>query len=205
VGTLTGKEEVSALAFDPRPGGDRLYAIEIDDDIFGGTSCSDLGAITPPCFSEVFEIDPTDASISVLGELNSLIITEGVTGLAWDDLGEVLYVSTLAGLYTVGVPSCNGTTCQTAQVDNRFRRASALAFEPMTSRVLREGDNGFGQTLYDVIDPATGDSEETIGIDEFTPGGLAVRALPEPGGTFGLIAGAWLLTRLERRRASRRR
>jgi hypothetical protein len=24
VGTLTGKEEVSALAFDPRPGGDRL-------------------------------------------------------------------------------------------------------------------------------------------------------------------------------------
>jgi hypothetical protein len=202
IGTLSGKEVASALAFDPRAGGDRLYGVEIDDDIFGGTSCSDLGPITPPCFSEVFEIDPSDASISVLGELNGLIVDEGVTGLAWDDVGEVLYASTLAGLYEIDVSSCNGSTCPSTQVDNVFRRNSALTFETLTGRVLREGDTSFGQLLFDVVDPVTGDSEESIGIDPFTAGGLAVREVPEPGGTIGLIAGAAALALLRRRRVA---
>jgi len=202
IGTLGGIEVASALAFDPRPGGDRLYGVEIDDDIFGGISCSDVGAILPPCFSEVFEIDPGDASLNVLGELNNLIVTEGVTGLAWDDASEVLYVSTLAGLYSVAVAGCDGSTCPSSAVDNVFRRDSALAFEPSTGRVLREGDNSFGQMFYDVIDPASGSSEETIGVDPFTAGGLAVRELPEPGGTIGLVAGVAFLAQLCRRRGA---
>jgi len=201
IGTLSGREVVAGLAFDPRAGGDRLYAVEIDDDIFGGTSCSDLGPITPPCFSELLEIDPTDASITALGELNAFIVDEAVTGLAWDDTAGLVFVSSLAGLASVDPTSCNGFTCPHTGIDNVFRRESALAFEPMTGRVLRRGDNGFGQSLYDVVDPATGALEESIGVDPLSVGGLAVRELPEPGGALGLLVGAAFLAGAGRRRA----
>ena len=127
-----------------------------------------------------------------------------MTGLAWDDLGGLLYVSTLAGLDSVDPTSCTGVTCPNTSVDNVFRRDSALTFEPSSGRVLREGDNGFGQLLYDVIDPATGTGEESIGLDPVTVGGLTVRELPEAGGTIGLVAGTMVLTLLRRRKRSDR-
>jgi len=198
VGTLSSKEVVTALAHDPT--GDRLFGIEFDDDFFG-TDCQTGVGVPGPCFSELFEIDPGDASITVRGELNTLIIADGVTGLAWDDAGGVLYGSTRAGLFIVDVGSCNGSTCGTSQVDNTFRDPSGLTWDPNSGKLLREGGDGFGVTLLDVIDPGSGVTESSIGVDPFTIGGLAARPVPEPGGAAGLLAGAALLRALARRRA----
>ena len=50
IGTLTGHDDVVALAFDPQPAGDRLFGIHVDDTIFS-TPCAAI-PVTPPCASE---------------------------------------------------------------------------------------------------------------------------------------------------------
>lgn len=197
IGTLAGKELVIALAFDPT--GDRLLAIELDDDFFG-QDCGVVG-LPGPCFSELFEIDPGDASTVVHGELNALIVADGVTGLAWDDDAGVLYGSTRAGLFALDLGGCGGGVCPDTQVDDVFRTSSGLAWEPGTGRLLREGGDGFGVTVIDVIDPGTGAILRSTGVDPFTVGGLAALPVPEPAPATGGIAGAGLLWLLARRRA----
>ncbi len=203
IGTLTGKEEVIALAFDPQPGGDRLFAVEVDDDFVGQTDCAGLSTpVTPPCFSELFEIDPTDASITVRGELNFMIITDGVQGLAWDDTHNTLYGATPAGIDSITLGSCDGFTCSSVAFDNEFRDPVALAWDPTSGRLFRGGHNGFSKKEVDTIDPTTGTVEAIRGVDPFTVGGMAVTPTPtpEPDLLHGLAAGVLLLTGLARRR-----
>ena len=197
VGTLTGKAQVIALAFDPQPSGDRLFAIELDDDFFG-TPCSSF-PLTPPCFSELFEIDPSDASITVLGELNTLIITNGMQGLAWDDATSTLYAASPAGIATLTLSSCDGSTCPAVPFDDTFRSPVALAWDDATGLLLREGGDSSGGTEIDIILPSTG-TLATRGVDPFTPGGLAARPVPEPSVWLGLVSGIGLLWGLARRR-----
>ena len=54
------------------------------------------------------------------------------------------------------------------------------------------------RTFYNVVDPATGATSETLSLDRFTPAGLA--SVPEPGLGLGLLVGAGLLSGLRRAR-----
>jgi hypothetical protein len=201
VGTLAGHAEVIALAFDPRPTGDRLLAIHVDDDYFG-SDCAFIGP-SPPCVSELFEIDPTNAATTTLGEVWALIITGGITGLAWDDDNEVLYAATPAGLDTIDVATCDGFNCDSTAVDSVFRSNPGLAWDPWTGALYRQGDTGFGGTEIDTIDTATGNLLFVRGLDPFTVGGVAARPIPEPAPIAGLVAGALALAALRRTRLSR--
>jgi hypothetical protein len=193
VGTLP-YEEVSALAFDPA--GDRLFAIQRDRTIFGNLYDCNSGNL---CISMLFEIDPDDASTSVYGELNALIVTDGVQGLAWDSNAGVLYGATGAGLYTIGL-SCSGGGCSnTTRVDDNFRRPSALAYDPLTDTLYRQGAE-LGRSEFDVMDPATANTDALVLIEELTLGGMAVVPMPEPTGWIQLGSGLALLTLLGRRR-----
>jgi hypothetical protein len=46
---------------------------------------------------------------------------------------------------------------------------------------------GGQRTFYDVVDPTTGISVETLSLDTFTPAGLA--AVPEPNSTISWLPG----------------
>jgi hypothetical protein len=189
---------VISLAFDPDAGGDRLFAIELDDDLFGMFTCLVDVGIPPPCFSELFVIDPSDASITVLGELNSAIVTGGYPGMAWHDDDAELYIAGPPGMRSVDLASCNGSSCPTiGAVDSIFRSSASLTWDPTTGLLIRAGGL-FSGTLIDHHDPATGETRPSRGIDVYTPGGLA--ALPEPGVTSGLGAGILALAWLKRRR-----
>jgi hypothetical protein len=204
VGVLTGRAKVIALAFDPQPAGDRLFAIENDDVIFG-MLCIDIPTIPPggipgDCSSELFEIDPTTAAQTNLGELNALLITDGVQGLAWDDANNVLYAATPAGLDTVDLASCTGSSCGNTPLDGVFYDPVSLAYDGVSGRVVRVGHNGFGVTREDVFDPTGSETQHVRGLDVFTVGGLAAKAVPEPGTVLGLSAGMLTLAALRRRK-----
>ena len=54
------------------------------------------------------------------------------------------------------------------------------------------------RTFYDVIDPATGFSIQTLSLDRFTP--AAIAAVPEPNFVMVITAGAVALALTARRR-----
>lgn len=200
VGVLTGREDVTSLAFDGTPGGGRLLAIEVDDDFFG-LDCTAVSSMPPPpCFSELFEIDPSTANQVTLGELNLAIVTDGMQALAWDESSGDLYGASAASLSRIDLASCNGSTCSSTSINNSSRISAALAWDPVTALLVREGNDGLGRSRIDVIDPASGDTLSTWGIDAFTAGGLAVLRAPEPNVGWGLVVGIIGLSRLRRRR-----
>jgi len=183
VAVLTDREQITALAFDPRAAGGLLFAIEVDDDHPALPICENLSpSITPPCFSEVVAIDPGTGFQSGLGEIDSPIVRDGITGLAWDDQGSRLYGSTRAGLVAIDLFGCNGSICSAIEsIDTVFRESSALTWDAATGLLLREGGNGFDSTYLDAVEPGTGTTWFTIGVDPLTPGGLAGRdARPAP-------------------------
>ncbi len=195
VGTLP-YTEVSALAYDPT--GDRLFAIQRDTVIFGNPFPCSSGN---PCISMLFEIDPDDASTVVYGELNALIVTEGIQGLAWDSNAGVLYGSSGAGLHTIGLSCSSGACSNTATVDNNFRRPSALAYDALTDTLYRQGAES-GRSEFDVMDPATAGTDAFAVIEEQTVGGMAVVPIPEPARWIQLGSGLALLSVLGRQRES---
>ena len=198
VGTLP-YSEVSALAYDPT--GDRLFAIQRDDVIFGNPySCSSGNT----CISMLFEIDPDDASTNVLGELNTLIVSGGVQGLAWDSSAGVLYGSTAAGLHTIGLGCSSGACQNVTTVDNNYRVPSALAYDAATDTLYRQGAE-LARSEFDVIDPATADTDALVVIQEMTVGGMAVVPIPEPARWLQLGSGLALLAVVGRRRSIRGR
>ncbi len=57
------------------------------------------------------------------------------------------------------------------------------------------------RTFYDVIDPATGFSIQTLSLDRFTPAAIAaIAAVPEPNFVMVITAGAVALALTARRR-----
>jgi hypothetical protein len=197
VGTLP-YADVSALAYEP--GGDRLLAIQRDEEIFGNPF--NCGSGNSNCISLLFEIDPDDASTSELGELNTTIVDGGVQGLAWDSNTGVLYGSTAGGLLTIGL-SCPLAACDdVVVVDNNFRIPSGLAYDAATDTLYRQGAE-LGRSEFDVIDPGSGNTQAIVVIDAMTVGGMAVVPVPEPAHWIQLGSGLALLTVLGRRRTPR--
>jgi hypothetical protein len=194
VATL-GVSGITALAFDPA--GDRLFAIQADAEIFGDPyPCG-----TPPCISALLEIDPDSGAERILGELNQLIVAGAVQGLAWDSTAGVLYGSTAAGLYEIGLSCQFGACPDTVQIDNRYRWPSSLAYDASTDTLYRQGAV-LGRSEIDSIDPASGQLQALIGIDGLTPGGMTVTPVPEPGRWLLLASGITALAALGWRRRS---
>jgi len=171
IGTLTGKEEVTALAFDPgdtaAESDDRLLALVRDE--------------FQPAFENLFAIDPDDASVSDLGGL-SVGVTNGFQGLAYDSGNDKLYTSGWAnsGIYEIDL-ACPWL-CSTTQVPGIFvpRRYSSLAYSEETGRLYLSGSQTGPRSLFDSIDATTFVAFPLIGIDDYTPGGLAALPVPEP-------------------------
>jgi MYXO-CTERM domain-containing protein len=207
---LAGHPDVISLAFDPGanpgPGDDRLLALSSS----GG-------------FEDLIQIAPATGSVVLLGGL-SIGATGGFTGLAYDSLRGRLYTSgfasaepgspdpTAAGLFEIDVASCNPpfAFCQTNAVSGLRvpRRDSSLSYSPVSGALYLVGRSEFTLsgggthqvTRYDTIDAASLVKGTTIGIDDYTPAGLAALPAPEPDSPTGLLAGAALAAALARRR-----
>ncbi len=198
VGTIAnGAAEIVSMAYDPgatnSPTDDRLLVIEA----VGSTG-------------EVRWIDPAAPSATTL--LGTIIWqpVSAFTGLAYDSLHDKLFAATAFfpdGLYEIDLSSCPPSPCVSNQVlgVGLIRYDASLSFSPVSGMLYLVGTVdfgiGFGQrTFYDVIDPTTGMSAETLSLDVFTPAGLA--AVPEPGIGVGVAVGVIGLF-LSRRRRSR--
>jgi hypothetical protein len=196
IGTLNGKEEVTALAFDPgdtdAESDDRLLAIVRDE--------------LDPFFDNLFEIDPDDASVDDLGGL-SVGVTNGFQGLAYDSVNEKLYTSGWAnsGIYEIDLRWCL-FLCTTTEVTGFSvpRRYSSLAYSEETGRLYISGSQTGPRTLFDSIDATTFEAFPVIGIDDYTPGGLAALPVPEPHRWILQMAGGLAVAGLARRRRIRR-
>jgi hypothetical protein len=183
VGTIAnGAAEIVSMAYDPgdtiAPGDDRLIVLEVSGS--GG----------------VFKwIDP--ASPSTANLLGSLDWTRPdlFTGLAYDSLRDKLFAATPFGpngLFEIDLSSCPPSPCNSFQIagSGLFRDDASLGFSPATGMLYLVGTLDFGieqPTFYNVIDPTTGLSAETLSLDVFTPAGLA--AVPEPGVGMGVAVG----------------
>jgi hypothetical protein len=194
IGPIVGAEDVIGLAFDPgptpAPGDDRLLAL------------SSVGG-----FEDLLAVDPATAAPTFLGSL-AIGVTNGFRGLAYDDLHGRLYASGFAGsgLFEIDMASCP-FFCDVLEVTGVMlpREASALAFSRVTGALYLVGSNAWG-SFYDRIDTnSLLLAAPTLGIDAFTPGGLAAIPVPEPDPRLALAAGAALLAGLARRRGSRAR
>ena len=195
--TLFNKEEVTALAFDPgntdAESDDRLLALVIDEDW--------------PAFENLFEIDPDHGFVYDLGYL-TIGVGNGFQGLAYDSLNDKLYASGfgLSGLYEIDF-SCPAFACTTTQVpDIAARSNSSLAYSEETGRLYLSGSQSGPRTLFDSIDATTFEVFSPIGIDDYTPGGLAAIPVPvpEPHPLIFQVVGGLSVAGLARRRRLRR-
>jgi hypothetical protein len=181
VGALAnGAQEIVAMAYDPggsnEPGDDRLLVLEVDGTL------AELRAILP-------------SSPSTSTALGTLIWTPGslFTGLAYDSVHDRLFAATPFGpdgLYEIDLASCPPSPCNSSQVAGAglFREDASLSFSRSTGMLYLVGTAFGGQrTFYDVVDPTTGISVETLSLDTFTPAGLA--AVPEPNSTISWLPG----------------
>jgi MYXO-CTERM domain-containing protein len=85
------------------------------------------------------------------------------------------------------------------------RRTSSLAYSEETGRLYLSGSQTGPRTLFDSIDATTFESFPTIGIDDYTPGGLAAIPVPEPHPWLLQTAGGLAVAGLARLRRLRRR
>ncbi len=181
VGTrANGNLEIVSMAYDPGatsgPADDRLLVLE------AGGPAGELWAIFPA--------SPSTATLvgSITWSPASLF-----TGLAYDSLHDRLFAATPFGpdgLYEIDLAGCSPAPCESGQIAgaNLYRENASLAFSPLTGMLYLVGTAFDGQrTFYDVVDPASGTSVETLSLDTFTPAGLA--ALPEPFGAISWLPG----------------
>ena len=107
---------------------------------------------------------------------------------------------TPVGIDQINLGTCDGFTCGNTSIETRYRDQAGLTYDAVSGRILRKGDNGFGLTKLDVIEPVSGALESSTGVDPMTIGGLAVRKVPEPGAVAGLVSGVVCLLALDKRR-----
>lgn len=203
VGTVAnGASEFVGLAYDPGPTSsptdDRLLTLEVDT-----SNQMDQGTF--------YAIDPAaPGSPTLLGRL-AISPASLFTGLAYDSAQDRLYMATPFGpngLYRTDLSACS-FYCPTTQLTTPglfFRENASLAYSRDSGMLYLVG-NSFGapntRTFYNVIDPASGLSVETLSVDRFTPAGLA--AVPEPTFVTGVTAGALSLLLTASRRRPRAR
>ena len=197
-GTIeNGAAEIVSMAYDPgstsASGDDRLIVIEVGGPI-----------------GEVRWIDPASPSTThLLGSLN-WTSPELFSGLAYDSIEDKLFAATPFkpdGLFEIDLTSCPPSPCDSAQVPGAglFRDDASLGFSPTSGMLYLVGTLDFGserRTFYNVVDPTTGMSVETLSLDVFTPAGLA--AVPEPTFGIGVAVGAIGFLVATRRQATRR-
>jgi hypothetical protein len=194
VGTISnGALEIVSMAYDPgvtnSADDDRLLVLQA-----GGS----LG--------EIRSIDPAAPSMSNL--LGTLIWggTTQFTGLAYDSIQGKLFAATPFGpdgIYEIDLSTCPPSPCDSDQIfgAGQFRDDASLSYSPITGMLYLVGTAfGGARTFYNVIDPKTGASVETLSLDVFTPAGLA--AVPEPGLGSGLVFGLLGLAGVVRWRGS---
>lgn len=198
VGSIAnGAEEIVSMAYDPGAtngtGDDRLIVLEVD-----GAS------------GEFRAIDPATPSTATL--LGALIWQPAglFTGMAYDSVQDKLFMATpfgANGLWETDLSTCPPGPCTTTQFPGTglFMDNASLAYSRESGMLYLIGTSfsgSFTRTFYNVIDPVTGTSVETLSLDRFTPAGLA--AVPEPGFVMGVTAGALMLALNPRRRRNSR-
>ncbi len=193
VGTITGHDDVIALAFDPgataNPGDDRLLALSSDGD-----------------FEDLIEIDPTNGTPSVLQGL-SVGVGGNFQGLAYDSENQKLYTSGFAGgsLWEIDISACGNpwfcTTTEVTSVD-LTRINSGLAYSRDTERLHLVGSQSSGRIFYNSIDTTTFEATTRVGIHDFDIGGLSAIPVPEPTANLAVPVGVACLALLTRRRRS---
>ncbi|MFK7896113.1 MAG: hypothetical protein AB8G23_09775 [Myxococcota bacterium] len=166
-----GASEMISMAYDPgatdAASDDRLLVLEVT-----GSS------------GQVRAIDPASPNVSTL--LGSIIWQPAgeFKGLAYDSINQKLYATTPFGpdgLYEIDLTTCPPSPCESAQVPGAglFRQEGSLAYSVDSGLLYLVGTSfGGARTFYNIIDPATGTSAETLSLDVFSPSALA--ALPEP-------------------------
>jgi hypothetical protein len=189
------------LAFDPgataSPADDQLYLVRQPE------SCDDSDF----CFSQIVSVDPDTAATTFVGDLDTGFF-DGFQGLAFDGLRGRLYASAggSVGIWEIDL-ACPFEFCSVIDVAGEPRIESSLAYDAATDRLYLVGTQSGGRLFYDSFDAETFEHDEAIGIDGFTPGGLAA---PEPSafatGITVLVALTWLRrgTPQPPRRAARR-
>jgi hypothetical protein len=193
VGTITGYDDLTSLAFDP-----------------GATSGSSddrlLALTTDGSFEDLIEIDPSDGSPTFIeGLATSPSGSNAFEGLAYDSLNDKLYTAgfTFDGLWEIDLASCgNPGFCAVTEIAgiDITRIDPSLAYSRDSGRLYQVGGQTSSQILYDTIDATTFETSSRIGLDGFTPGGLAALPAPEPTTSLMLAAGSLLLAGLARRR-----
>lgn len=191
-----GTDEFVSLAYDPGPtssaADDRLIGLEV--------STGDTG--------ELRWIDPASPDTAPL--LGSLGWNQAslFSSLAFDaTLDRLLFATPFGpnGLWQLDMGSCP-PACSPTQFpgDGPFWFDASMTWSPDSGMAYVIG-TGFPapgtRTFYNVIDPATGATMETLSLDRFTPAGLA--SVPEPGLALGLVLGTVLLGALARARSAR--
>jgi hypothetical protein len=189
-----GAQEIVSMAYDPgdtpATDDDRLIVLEVDGNA-----------------GEFRAIDPSSPSTATL--LGSLIWSPAASfsGMAYDSLQDKLYLASPFGpngLWETDLSSCPPSPCNTSQLTTEadfFRENASLAFSPDTGKLYMIGDafpSPGTRTFYNVIDPVTGTSVETLSLDRFTTSGLA--AVPEPAFGAGLAVAVLTLAGRARRR-----
>ncbi len=186
-----GTDEFVSLAYDPgatsSPADDRLIGLEV--------STGDTG--------ELRAIDPASPNTaSLLGGLG-WTPASAFSSLAYDPtLDKLLFATPFGpnGLWELDLGSCP-PSCSPSQLpgDGAFWTGASMTWSPESGMAYVVGTafSGAGtRTFYNVIDPATGSTMETLSLDRFTPAGLA--SVPEPGLALGLLIGTGLLGALGR-------
>lgn len=195
IGPVTGHDQLTALAFDPGPtagpSDDRLLALSSD------------GA-----FEDLIEIDPATAAPNLLAGLSAGVVGS-FQGLAYDSLNHALYASgfSIDGLWEIDLASCgNPGFCETTEVTGIgiTRMDSSLAYSRDSASLYQVGRQTGPRIVFDRIDADTLVPRAPIGIDAYTPGGLAALPAPEPAVGAMATAGGLLVVALARRRARRR-
>ncbi len=201
VGTIVnGTDEIVAMAYDPGAtsgtGDDRLIVLEVTG---GGPSAT----------GEFRAIDPaTPSSTTLLGGL-PFTNASAFSGMAYDSVNGRLFLSTPFGphgIYETDLSTCPPSSCTTTQLPGSgglFRANGSLSYSKDSGMLYLVGTSLNAspaniRTFYDVIDPATGFSIQTLSVDRFTPAAMA--AVPESNFVMVITAGAVALALTERRR-----
>jgi hypothetical protein len=201
-----GADEIISMAYDPGPtsdpGDDRLIVLEVHLEL--GFSVGEVRSFSPASPSSTTLLGTLGGSGS--GSANLF------TGLAYDSQQGLLFLSSPFGphgLWKIDLnTSCPPGPCVATQLpgsESLFRYDSSLAYSRRSGMLYLVGTSAnaepFTRTFFDVIDPVTGQTRETLSLDRFEPAGLA--ALPEPDLLVLLAVGTFWLAMTARDRRVR--